>query len=62
VQDGVNGFLVPVRDAKALAHAMGRFAEEPALIPTMGAASRRIAEDRYDVHKVNAVILEAMGL
>lgn len=62
VEDGVNGFLVPVRDADALAKAMGRFVEEPGLIEQMGIASRERAEAIYDVHKVNAIILEALGL
>lgn len=60
VVDGENGFLVPVADPAALARAMLRFIEEPALIPAMGAAARRIAEARYDVHKVNAAMLQAM--
>lgn len=54
VEDGVNGYLVRVRDAEALAQAMLRFVREPALISTMGAASRRMAESRFDVHDVNA--------
>lgn len=62
VVDGENGFLVPVRDAKALAKAMERFLIEPALISRMAAASRLIAEQKYDVHKVNGQMLEAMGL
>jgi hypothetical protein len=28
----------------------------------MGRESRRRAEEKYDVHKVNRVILQAMGL
>ncbi len=62
VIEGENGFLVPVRDAKALAAAMERFILRPELIPVMGTASRRIAEEKYDVRKVNAVILREMGL
>src|SRR5687767_8077532 len=62
VVDGVNGFLVPPRDPPALAAAMTRFIEEPGLVPRMGAESRRIAEEKYDVHKVSQVMLEAMGL
>lgn len=61
VVDGVNGFLVPVRDPEALAAAMLRFIENPALIESMGRESRRLAEERFDVHKINAVMLEAMG-
>ena len=62
VEDGVNGFLVPVRDAEALAGAMEKFIQNPELIGQMGAQSRKIAEEKYDVHKVNKVILSAMGL
>ena len=62
VVDGDNGFLVPVQDVDALAKAMRRFIEEPYLQTRMGARSRQIAEDKYDVHKVNAVMLAGMGL
>lgn len=62
VQEGVNGFLVPVRDTDALAAAMKRFVVEPDLIGQMGAESRRIALEKYDVHKVNAAMIEAMAL
>ncbi len=62
VVDGANGFLVPVRSVDALAAAMLRFADEPGLAQRMGASSRAMAEDRYDVRKVNAVMLRAMGL
>ena len=62
VQDGVNGFLVPVKDAGALSLAMEKFITKPDLAESMGKESRRIAEEKYDVHKVNQVILSAMGL
>lgn len=62
VQDGVNGFVVPVKDAAALADAMEKFIVQPGLAESMGRESRRMAEHKYDVHKVNRVILEAMGL
>ena len=62
VADGVNGFVVPPRDPAALTAAMLRFVEEPGLAASMGAASRRLAESRYDVHSVNRCMLEAMGL
>lgn len=62
VTDGRNGFLVPVQSPTALAAAMQRFIDRPDLIASMGAESRRMAEERYDVRKVNAVIISAMGL
>lgn len=62
VVDQVNGFLVPVRDSGALAACMERFILKPELILSMGKESRRMAEEKYDVHMVNEVILNAMGL
>lgn len=62
VIEGINGFLVLTRDASALAQAMFNFIENPELIERMGSASRSLAEEKYDVHKVNAVILDAMEL
>lgn len=62
VVDGENGFLVPVQDSVALANAMEKFILEPDLIEKMGKRSREIAADKYDVHKVNAIIMQAMGL
>jgi glycosyltransferase involved in cell wall biosynthesis len=62
VVNGENGFLVPKQDVEALVQAMRRFIDTPLLQQTMGARSRQIAEDKYDVHKVNAVMLAGMGL
>jgi glycosyltransferase involved in cell wall biosynthesis len=62
VREGLNGFLVPIKDSTALAGAMERFITEPWLIDQMGKESRKIAEDKFDVRKVNKVIMEAMGL
>jgi glycosyltransferase involved in cell wall biosynthesis len=62
VTPGDNGFLVPVGDAAALAAAMERFILEPGLAAAMGARSRSLAEQKYDVRCVNAVMLDAMGL
>lgn len=61
VNDGVNGFLVPVRDVPALTQAMLRFVENPALIVVMGHESRRLAENRFDVHAINARLLKILG-
>jgi len=62
VQEGANGFLVPIKDAEALEKAMEKFILNPELIPEFGLASRKIAEEKYDVRKVNRTILQAMGL
>src|SRR6185312_10474365 len=62
VVDGDNGFLVPVKSVEMLEQAMLRFIEDPVLVSAMGQRSRRIAEEKYDVHKVNAAMLREMGI
>lgn len=62
VDEGVNGFMVPVRSAEQLAAAMLRFVDQPSLVRQMGLQSRRMAEERYDVHRINDVILKGMGI
>ncbi|MNR43078.1 putative glycosyltransferase EpsD [compost metagenome] len=60
VLDGVNGFLVPVKDPERLAAAMLKFIESPSLIDPMGEESRRLAEQRYDVSVINNTVLSAL--
>lgn len=62
VVDGDNGFLVPVQDVAALADAMVKLIGNPDQVAAMGERSRQIAEEKYDVHRVNAVMLGEMGL
>lgn len=62
VVDGLNGFLVPPRSSEALAGAMLRFIENPGLIVSMGEASRRLAEERFDAYKVAEKMLRELGV
>ncbi len=62
VVDGDNGFLVPVKTVDELVRAMMLFIEEPGLADRMGARSRQIAEEKYDVHRVNAIMLQEMEI
>lgn len=62
VAEGETGFLVPVQDVPALVGAMACFLKEPMLIEHFGAAGRKRAENVYDVNRVNAQMLQAMGL
>lgn len=58
VQPGVNGLLVPPRCPEALSNAMEEFIKNPHLAEVMGAASRRMAEDVFDVRGVNRIVTE----
>lgn len=60
VENGVNGFLVPVKSVEKLVEAMTYFISHPDTLKVMGAASRHIAEKKYDVHSVNEVMLKEM--
>ena len=60
VLPGENGYLVPVADREALAAALAKVLAAPGELPAMGAASRRMAEDRYDVRKVSRATIQAI--
>lgn len=62
VTDGVNGFLVPVKDVDAIVDAMERILDEPENTAAMAKAARQMAEDVFDVHKVNLKIRQTMGI
>jgi glycosyltransferase involved in cell wall biosynthesis len=62
IEDGISGFLVPVKDAKALEAALERFVLEPVLIESMGLNARRRAEAMFDVNRVNAEVLSYLGI
>lgn len=52
VKDGVNGYLVPVRDPGALSRAIFRLVEQPELCRRFGRLSRQRAVDRFDISVV----------
>jgi glycosyltransferase involved in cell wall biosynthesis len=58
VIDGRSGFVVPEGDARALAARLAEMLAAPALRATMGAAARRVAEERFDAAH-QAAALEA---
>ncbi|WEK03793.1 MAG: glycosyltransferase family 4 protein [Candidatus Devosia phytovorans] len=62
VLDRVNGFLIPPRDVHALAKAMRHFLDEPALIASMGAKSRDLAEKHFDVDMATNRLLDAIDV
>ena len=62
VLDGKNGYLVPIKDVESLVAAMCNFINDPDLVASMGLESRKLAEAKYDVDKVNAFMLGRMGI
>ena len=62
IRPGENGYLVPPRDAAALAEAMERFCNDPTLLSVMGGAARKTATEIYDVDIVNHQLLTQMGV
>lgn len=62
VIDGVNGYLVAVKDVKGLAEKMIYLAEHPDINYEMGVNSLKIVTEKYDVKNVNRAIMQTMGL
>ncbi len=62
VKEGINGFKVPVKSSEMLAKKMIWFIENSDQIGGMGIESRKIVEDKFDVHKVNKEMLKIMEI
>lgn len=58
VDDGINGFKVPVKDPKGLAVAIEFLVNNPNKIIEMGIASRLKAENEFDINSVISTHLE----
>lgn len=62
VKNGINGFIVPVASVDMLAEKMIWFIEHPEQTEPMGIASHRMVVEKFDVHKVNAKMLDIIAL
>lgn len=62
VENGVNGYLIPVKDVGAIVEAMEKIIALPDITAEMAKNARRIAEEKYDVNKVNLTIRKTMGI
>jgi glycosyltransferase involved in cell wall biosynthesis len=51
-EPGINGFLVPLYDARALSHAISQLVEKPELRQQFGNVSRQRAVDEFDSLKI----------
>ena len=62
VIDSKNGFIVPKWNPQALAEKMVHFIENPEQIQVMGEQSYKIAQEKFDAHKVNERLLKILGV
>jgi glycosyltransferase involved in cell wall biosynthesis len=62
VENGVNGFLIPPKDAQKLAEKMIWMIKHPDITDKMGKESRRLAEKNFDVNKVNDIMLKTLNI
>ncbi len=61
VDDGVNGFLVPVRSPAQIAQRVIQLLEDPVLRARMGAAGRLAAEQKFDLSHNLDTLMRAYG-
>lgn len=59
---GANGFLVEPKNSKELAEKMCYLLADSKMVDEMGQNSRKYAEERFDVEKVNLLMLETMNV
>ena len=62
VQDGVNGYLVPVGSADTLAECMIECIEHPEQVAAMGQASVKLCREKFEVSRVNSDMMNIMGI
>jgi len=62
VAEDSNGILVQIENSAALANAMKAMLEHPDRLAEMGVRSRSLAEERFDVHRVNQAMMDALGI
>ena len=62
VIDGKNGFLVPIKNAEAVAEKMIWFIEHPEMIKAMGLESLNYVREKFDVNIVNSKMLGIMNI
>lgn len=62
VEEGINGYLVPIKTVDELVVAMKKFIVNPDTISTMGSESRKLVEEKFDVTMVNKFMLEEMKI
>lgn len=62
VKEGINGFFVPIKDAKVLAEKMMYMVENRNELEKMSEESYQYCKERFDVNIINQRMLEIMGI
>ncbi|NSW52388.1 MAG: glycosyltransferase family 4 protein [Anaerolineae bacterium] len=62
VEDGKNGYLVPIRNARAVADALQRLLENPEMRVQMGIHGRQLVKNGYRHQIINALMMEIAGI
>ena len=62
VEDGINGFLVPIRNSSVLAEKIIYMIEHENKAKNMAKNSRLICENKFDVNIINEKMLKIMGI
>ena len=62
VKEGINGFLIPIKDSEALAEKMIWMIENPEKLSEMGKESLLYAQTKFDGDIVNGGMMKTMGI
>lgn len=62
VEDGVNGFLVPIKDSEKLAERTLELIENPEMAEKMGKSSFEICKEKFEVGIINKNMLKIMNI
>ena len=60
VIDGVNGFMIPSKDENALSEKMIWMIEHPEAVAEMAVASRKLAEQKFNVEEINRQLISRL--
>lgn len=58
VEDGISGFLVPEKDADAIALKLNYLIEHPEVWESMGSSGRTFVKTHYDINKLNDELVD----
>lgn len=61
VIDNANGFKIAIKSTEALMNAMEEFIKNPELLQAFGKESRKLAENKFDIHFVNKQIHDVIA-